>query len=346
MLRRALAILLIVPVFAPAVQAQPEQPEWTWQHLDLRRVAGLSLVWTERPGAGQCGSAQSFREQLTDRLGYSPFGSPSPVHPTIVLALRRLDLSITRTKSHLTATVSGFDDNGEPLFDPRSITLPRHQCEQLRGLVVAMAVDTIRSFIPPLPKADPPAPVKLPAAVPKAAAPPRHETLADDPRVGAAWTVGLDVGTAPNPMVSMSYHGILRWPDFSLTLEFQVLAAPEGVGEHDVRAYSWAGALAPCAYRGVLFGCGLAAFGVRSFETGYTESGKPVEPDVRNPLFAAIGLRVGAAWPPRPESGGSVRVLVDLLHTPLPTTLIVRGDEVWSSLPIVGRFSLGFEQLF
>ena len=342
-MRLSLPVLLAALVSAPAAQAQPKPPEWAWHQLDLRRVAGLSLVWTQQPGAGQCGSEQSFRGELTDRLGYSPFGSPSPDHPTIVLALRRLDISITRTKSHVTATVSGFDANSEPLFDPRKATHPRRVCEQLRGLVVAMAMDAIRSFIPPLPQADPPAPVKPPAVEPNTTSPSRQDAPGEDPRFGLGMTMGWDLGTGPNPMVGLSYQAILRWPDFSLALEAQLFSVLEGVGEYDMRAHSFAGVLAPCAHRGIVFGCGLAALGVRGFERGYNESRDPVDPDVRNPIFAAIGLRVGVA---KSDPNLTVRVLVDLLHAPLPTTLIVRGKEIWSSSPICARLFLGMEHYF
>ena len=53
-----------------------------------------------------------MRADLADWLGYSPFGSPNPDYPTITIALRRLDVAITRTKSQLSATVSGFDGTG------------------------------------------------------------------------------------------------------------------------------------------------------------------------------------------------------------------------------------------
>ena len=466
MLRPSLLVLLAVVVFARSAQAQPAPPGGEGEAVDRRRVAGLSLTYSQAPGM-RCGSEPRFREALTARLGYSPFGSPNPDHPPIVLALRRLEVAVTNEKGAVVATITGFSDKGTPLFAPRSISsmfLPRYDCAQLIDAWAVLAVDEIESFLPPpsnAPQAfvyvpppeeatrleyirgpgtatcpdesglrgyvaarlsgdDPftpngarriivtirrrgvefhghvalydengepagereyssgptcrnlvsdlsltlrlmirpyfmPSTAAPPAATPPSAPPtPRAQTtpprsdrsapLEDGRRVGAGVTVGVDVGTAPNPMVGLSFAGLLRWPDFSLALELQLFAAPEGVGKHDVRAYSWAGAFVPCAYRGFMFACGLAAFGVRSFETGYTDSGPPVEPDVRNPFLAAIGLRAGAAWSPGPAS--HVRIFADLLHAPLPTSLIVETEEVWSSFPISARLSLGFEQVF
>ena len=468
MLRLSPLVLLAALVFAHSAQAQPAHPGREEEAADRRRVAGLSLTYSQAQGV-RCGSEPRFREALKNQLGYSPFGSPSPDHLPIVLPLRRLDVSVTQKKGAVIVTMTGFSADGKPLSAPRSASsmfFPRSDCEQLIGYWAVLAVDVIRSFLPPRPNASqgfvyvpppeeatrleyvlgpgtatcpseqglrddvavnmsgddpftpngarrivvtirrrgaefhahvalydekgqpageteqagptcvglvrdlglslslmirpllmpstaaPPAAMPPPSAPrpPRAQPPPRPEiklgaVAADGLRTGAGIAVGVDVGTAPNPMVGLSAEGILRWPDFSLALELQLFAAPAGVGEYDVRAYSWAGAFAPCVYRGLMFACGLAVLGVRSFETGYSESGPPVEPEVRNPFLAAIGLRAGAAW--SPGAASSVRIFADLLHTPLTTTLIVGDEEeVWSSFPLIARLSLGFEQYF
>jgi hypothetical protein len=479
-MRLALPILLAVLVFAPTGQAQPKraQPARSGgeaEAVDRRRVAGLSLTYSQAPGV-RCGSEPRFRLALADRLGYSPFGSPSPDHPPIVLPLRRLDVAVTQEKGAVIMTMTGFSADGKPLSAPRSLSsmfFPRTDCEQLIGYWALLAGDVIRSFLPPRPNApqgivyvpppeeatrleyilgpgtatcpdeealrdyvaanmggdDPftstgarrivvtirrrgaelrahlalydekgqPAgeterrgstcvglvgdlgitlslmirPLSMPtptaaaqpdaapppssAPPPSAPPPPRAQPLspphrepearsADGPRPGAGVAVGVDVGTAPKPMVGLSFEGLLRWPDFSLALELQLFGSPEGVGEQDVRAHAWAGLVVPCAHRGFMFACGLAALGVRGFETGYVEGGSRVEPEVRNPFLAAIGLRAGAAFSPGDAS--RVRIFADLLHTPLPTTLIVDTEEVWVSFPISARLSLGFEQYF
>lgn len=117
MLRSALLILLVALVFAPSAQAQPAHPAGEEEAVDPRRVAGLSLTYSQAPGV-RCGSEPRFREALTARLGYSPFGSPSPDHPPIVLALRRLEVSVTQEKGAVIATITGFSDKGTPLSPP------------------------------------------------------------------------------------------------------------------------------------------------------------------------------------------------------------------------------------
>jgi hypothetical protein len=168
MLRSSLPALLAVLAFAHPAQAQPALAEERGQPVDdRRRVAGLTLTYSQPPGYERCGNEQHFREALADRMGYSPFGSPSPDHPTIVLVLRWLDVSITAKKREMTATMTGFSDDGEPLFAPRAVTYPRQHCEQLIGMVAALAADAIRSFTPPLAMTDPPeppGPAKPPAA--------------------------------------------------------------------------------------------------------------------------------------------------------------------------------------
>ena len=309
------------------------------------RMDPAAWRWTVRERAG-------LRGDLADRFGYSPFGSPSPDHPTIVLALRRLDISITRTKTHMTATVSGFDGNGEPLFDPRSTTHPRQDCEQLRGMVAAMATDAIRSFIPPLPKADPPAPASAKPTAASTAQPTAVVSSVRTPFPVVGFGAGLDIATAPVAMVGQEYHVGLRWTDFSLGLEARVYFGVAGIGVRDTGAWLWAITLAPCLHEGVMFGCGLASLGERRFTAGHG-----LEPHVRNPVFAAVGLRAGVAWPlpraPSPEvcsrfphrpcAPSVIRFTADLLHAPLTSTLLLNKVPVWSSFPISANFSVAFQ---
>lgn len=261
---------------------------------------------------------------------------------------RRIVVTIRRRGAAFHALVALYDEKGQPAGETER---PGPTCVDIvRDLGLTLSL-IIRPLSLPSTAAPPAA-----APPPSAPSPPRAQTTprpeielsalaAGGPRFGAGITVAGDIGTAPNPMMGLLFEGILRWPDFSLALELQLLAAPAGVGEHDVRAYSWAGAFAPCVYRGLMFACGLAVLGVRSFETGYSESGPPVEPEVRNPFLAAIGLRAGAAW--SPGAASSVRIFADLLHAPLTTTLIVGDEEeLWSSFPVIARLSLGFEQYF
>ena len=184
MLRSALLVLLVALVFAHPAAAQPAHTDGEGEPVDRRRVAALALTYSQPPGSERCGSEQHFRQALTERMGYSPFGSPSPDHPTIVLTLRRLDVAITRTKRAMTATMTGFADDAKPLFTLRSVTYSRQHCEQLIGMAAALAMDAIRSLIPPLPTPTKaaealPAPTKLSPAAPqpKAIAPPERAPL-------------------------------------------------------------------------------------------------------------------------------------------------------------------------
>ena len=102
-MRLVLPILLAGLVCAPAVQAQPKQPEWAWRQVDLRRVAGLSLVWTQRPGAGQCGTEKDFREELTDRPATL---EPSTGHQVVETAPNILSDPTSQLQGHAIGVVA------------------------------------------------------------------------------------------------------------------------------------------------------------------------------------------------------------------------------------------------
>ena len=298
------AVILASILLGPRAQAQslqrPASPprEWKWGRIDLRRVAGLELVYTRGPGTERlCSDEQAFRDAVGVSFdGFDAFEPAQPDEATIPMPLKRLEISIVRRKTEVTATMEWFGA-GRSFLYRRELTQPITECDRLFRSMVSSAAIAITVAKTPLPD-QPPSPAPGAPAPQRALAPPSPAAPADAPRplfrIGAAPLLAFKI--TPGLAAGVAVETAVRWPSVSLGLEGRLLVSPseDAAGVEGVAIDTTLAAMAavPCFHIGWFFGCGLLELGAIRF-TG----GDGVEPETRDPLFAAGGLRAGIEWP-------------------------------------------------
>ena len=332
----------------PRPTASP--PDWKWGRIDLRRVAGIELVYTRGPGTERlCGDEQAFRDAVAVNFdGFDAFEPARPDEATFPLPLKRLEVSIVRRQAELTATMEWFGA-GRSFLYRREYTRPITECDRLFRTMVSSAAVSITVVKPPLPDAPPspppsPAPASSPAPpVPARAQAPPAPAAAPGPlfRIGAAPLVAFEI--TPGFAAGVALESAVRWPSVSLGLEGRLLfsSSNDAAGVEDVDIYTALATVAavPCLHVGWFFSCGLLELGAMRF-TG----GDNVHPETRDPFVGAGGLRAGVEWAFAERF--AVRGFADGACVFTRTTLIYNDKEAWTTPLLFGGIGAGLTAAF
>ena len=351
----ALAVLLL----GPRVQADPPTrpasppPDWKWERSDLRRVAGIELVYTRGPGTERlCSDEQTFRDAVAVNFdGFDAFEPARPDEAILPLPLKRLEIAIVRRKAEIVATMEWFGE-GRSFLYRREYTQPITECDRLFRTMVSSASVSITVVKPPLPDAPPslpPAPSPPPPILLRAQAPPAPGS---GPGPGSGFGPRFQFGAAPLLVFELTpgfaaggvVDAAVRWPSVSLALEGRVLLSPstEAVGVEGVTIDTVLGAVAavPCLHVGWFFGCGLLELGAMRF----TDGGDAGHTETRDPLFAAGGLRAGVEWPFTERF--AVRGFADGACVFTRTTLLYNEKVAWTTPLLFGGIGVGLTAAF
>jgi hypothetical protein len=351
----ALAVLLLGPRVQadPPTRAASPPPDWKWERTDLRRVAGIELVYTRGPGTERlCSDEQTFRNAVAVSFnGFDAFEPARPDEAILPLPLKRLEIAIVRRKAEIVATMEWFGE-GRSFLYRREYTQPITECDRLFRSMVSSASVSITIVKPPLPDAPPsPSPAPSPAPTPgpavrlRAQAPPAPSPgpgFGPRLRFGAAPLLAFEL--MPGFAAGGAVDAAVRWPSASLALEGRVLVSPstESVGVEGVAIDTVLGAVAavPCLHVGWFFGCGLLELGAMRF----TDGGDEGHVETRDPLFAAGGLRAGVEWPFTERF--AVRGFADGACVFTRTTLLYNEKETWTTPLLFGGIGVGLTAAF
>jgi hypothetical protein len=346
-----LALALILLGHRAQAQSPPlpasVPPQWKWGRIDLRRVAGLELVYTRGPGTERlCSDEQTFRDAVAVSFdGFDAFEPAQPNEATIPMPLKRLEVSITRRKAEVIATMEWFGA-GRSFLYRRDFTQPITECDRLFRSMVSSASIALTLAMTPLPDMPPtPAPAIALRAPPRVQAPPAPAAPADAPRplfqIGAAPLLAFKI--TPGLAAGVAVDAAVRWPSVSLGLESRLLISPSkgaaGVEGIEIDTALAAMAAVPCFHVGWFFGCGLLELGAIRFS-----GGDGVEPETRDPLFAAGGLRAGIEWPFAQRF--AVRGFADGACVFSRTTLVYNEKEAWTTPLLFGGVGVGLTAAF
>lgn len=171
-------------LFAASASAEPEP---------------VRLAWVRGPGAEACASQLAVVQQITARLGRSPFAADAP---------RSIDAYLTAAEGGFRAEIFVRDRTGK-LVGSRELTSLSADCAAIESatvLALALAIDPEAALRPPSPVVVPgpvvapaPAPIVAPAPAPVIVAPP-SPVAPSAPllgRSGVALRGGAAVGVVP-----------------------------------------------------------------------------------------------------------------------------------------------------
>ena len=288
---------------------------------------GVVLSYDAGDAADRCPSQSAVENAVSARLGFSPF---RPDGAWIVHA--RIESEDGELRGKLELRDSEGDSLGRRTIESAG------DCD---ALIEAMAVGisvALEPLVPPPEPLEPPKPKPEsadpePPPEPEAAGPPPAMTPPPAVSLATQWEGSVGIlgthGGAPSSTVGFSLLVSVRRPAWSVGLEGQVELPSEdefeGGSATTQRTSAW---LVPCGHADPWFGCVIAGIG------SFRSEGHDLDlPRSGQALFAAVGGRVG--WEANLSDVVFVRLRGDLAASLTRTTLVLDGQEPWSSPPVL-----------
>jgi hypothetical protein len=311
-----------------------------------RAAPTARLVYSRAADAASCPDETALRKAVATRVGYDAF---------FPWAQRTIVAAIVRRERSFVATVDLVDEGG---IDHGAHELHTDgACGDLLdavALAVAIAIDprsmlaaplaTTREHASPPPDAPPTPPMPPPSSLmapPPGAAPSMpvevRPRIAFEVGMGPVATLGMGPETALGGEVGVG----LRWSRLSIGLEGLVDApssATAKAGKGQASAWLALGSLVPCVTVRPLFLCAV----VQAGSMRASAQGDPTTSAAVSRPWFALGGRVGTLIPIRGALG--LRVHLDLVADPAPTTLYLNGQEAWTAPVVAG--ALGIDALW
>ncbi len=294
------------------------------------------LVYSRSTEAATCPDELALRRAVAARIGYDVFFPWAP--RTVVVAIVRRQESFVATVSLVDE--AGIDHGAHELHTGAA-------CVDLLdtvALAVAIAIDptsslaapaaTLRDPLPPPSPPDPPAMPEPVALSPKPEAPSAALYALPTTHLETSFGALASFGMAPSPAVGTSLGVDVRWRYASLGVE-AAIDAPSGTAVGAATASAWVtyGAIVPCAYYGMLFGCAELQLGaMESFGGGVTDTHS------QTTRWLAAGGRAGALLPL--TSVLSLRPRADLVGILAPTELLLDGARAWKTSAVAGALGI------
>lgn len=302
----------------------------------------VRLEYVRGPGAQGCPDAETIEHVISARVPHARFDPAAPA---------RFIVTISRQGIKHKATVEVRDAEGASIW-MRPFT-PLKTCNML-VLDIGLMVGERFSLPPPAPAApaEPTPPPQSPK--PDLLSPPPERLAPQAVRWRLGGSAALALGTTPSrlsPALTV-VDGGRDWrlsPDWGISGSLGARLIPSAgatpSSTREVSTTQFIGVLAPCAHRGVYFGCLVLELGALFASISNTKNG------IETSFWAAAGPRLGVEWPVPSVPRLALRFFGDLPVTLHATTLVVRyrsGEErqEWKSPPVAGALSFGFVTFF